>query len=79
MQQPEPVWWEIFLKWVESNTILFMTFGLVWKGFDMTFKYLSESRDQRFRQIVKEENKVLEDRFNDRLDTLTDLLMKGHK
>lgn len=76
MQQPEPAWWETLIKWIENNTVIFMVFGLVWKGFDMTFKYLSESRDQRFRQIVKEENQALEQRFNDKLDTITDLIRK---
>lgn len=61
MEQPSAPWWQTLLMWVKDNVIIFMAFALAWKGIDKAFKYFSESRDDRIREIVKEEKKEIMD------------------
>lgn len=76
MEQPT-AWWEQLLKWIEGNTILFLCFGIAWRGIDKSFKYFSESRDNRTKQIVKDEIKPLKDKIDDIADAIFEL--KTHK
>lgn len=77
MTEPNSSWWEQLLKWIEGNTVLFLSFAAVWKGIDKAFKYFSESRDDRMREIVKAEMKPLEDKIDDIADAIYNL--KIHK
>lgn len=77
MQQPEPLWWETLLIWLRDNTIMFLSFAVVWRGIDRAFKYFSESRDGRMRDIVKEEIEPLQAKLDKISDAIFEL--KTHK
>lgn len=69
-QPPESQWWQTLLLWIKDNTLQFMIFALIWKGIDKVFKFASESRDERIKNIVKEQMKPLEDK----IDKLTEVI-----
>ena len=56
--------------------VLFLSFAAVWKAIDKAFKYFSESRDDRIRQIVKEENSKLEAKIDALHDAIYGLKLK---
>lgn len=45
----------VWLKFIQDFLPYATVFGLVWKAFDLVFKYFSEKRDAELRKIVKEE------------------------
>jgi len=68
MAEPQQ-WWKPFIDWLTDNTVVLGSFAVVWRGIDKTFKYLSEGRDARTKQIVKDEIEPL----NDKIDHLTEM------
>lgn len=68
MQEPHQ-WWKPFIDWLTDNTVILGSFAVVWRGIDKAFKYLSEGRDARTKQIVKDEISPL----NEKIDHLTDM------
>lgn len=77
MAQPPAEWWQTLLSWLKDNVLIFMVFGLLWKGIDKVFKYFSESRDSEIRKIVKDEITPLEDKIDALGEAIWD--MKTHK
>jgi len=55
MAAPHQEWWTPIFNWITSNTIVFASFALAWKGIDKVFKFYSETRINELRSIVKEE------------------------
>lgn len=73
MQEPVQSWWQPFFKWIEDNTILFLCFGLSWKGVDRAFRYLSNTQAERIKEIVKKE---INDHVTPQIDRLSDNINK---
>lgn len=63
-QMHESIWWEPVFSWLKDNTIIFLSFAVAWRGIDRGFKFLSEGRDGRTREIVKAEVKPLEEKID---------------
>lgn len=61
----QTTWWTDLIKWIEANWFQIGILGLLSKGIDRVFKYASQSRDARIRQIVKEENESLREAINE--------------
>ena len=67
-------WWTPMAKWVMDNTIVFLVFGLAWKGLSQAFKYLSEGRNAEIRAIIKEEiNARVDPQITKLTDSIDDL------
>jgi hypothetical protein len=65
-EPPQSPWYVILVNLLPWATL----YGLTHTAIYYVFKYWSESRDERLRRIVQEENKPLEEK----IDKLTELL-----
>ncbi len=78
MAQPEPEWWVSFLKWAETNTLMFIIAGLCWKGIDKLFAFLNKLIDGKLQKIVDvaiaEKVKEFDDKFDKMDEKLTHLI-----
>lgn len=79
MSQPNGSWWMQIFEWIKENTIIFVVFGLSWKGLDKGFKYLSEGRDERITLLIEQKlnSKVTPqiEKLSDSIDELKDAIM----
>lgn len=67
-QQPNPLW-VFFMTLLPWATL----YGLIHTAIYYVFKYWSDSRDERLRKIVQEENKPLEEKIDRLMDLIYEL------
>lgn len=59
-----------WLQLVEDLLPFLTIFGLMWKAFDLVFKYFSEKQKDQVRELIRSEVKPDIDRLNDNFERL---------
>lgn len=59
-----------WLQFVESLLPYLTTFGLMWKAFDLVFKYFSDKQKEAVKELIRTEVKPDIERLNDNFERL---------
>lgn len=78
MDQPQPEWWQSFFKWIETNMIMFLITGSIWKGMALIYKFRSESRDLKMKELAKEVVEEANKPLEAKIDNLTNMFLAQH-
>lgn len=86
MEQPQPEWWALVLKWAAINTPGFFIAGTCWKLIDATSKFMTRMVDGSLKRVansaMEEKSKELKvdiDKIDEKLNHLINSLIDKKK
>gem|GEM_PF-5482905 len=83
MEQPQTEWWVSFLKWIETNMVMFIVAGVIYNATNKFFALLTKWVDGRLNKVAEsvviEKMKPIDEKIDglkEQVEFLTKLLME---